>query len=155
MRNEAVADFTQALKDDADAVALLERTISALTRFYRTNGITMALVSATALQHNYTDDQDQAPVTSWSEPYSGRGTETHGVVAILQMLKEDIEKEMESDREDSAKGQAQFEKEKAAMQKTMDSQVGLKLATEKELVSAEKQLEDVRGVERAKKKDLE
>merc|ERR1719330_1625292 len=114
----------------------------------------MALVSS-APQHNYTVDQDQAPVTSWSEPYSGRGTETHGVVAILQMIKEDIEKEMESNRADSATGQAQFEKEKAAMQQTMASQVGLKLSTEKELVSVEEQPEDIRGVERAKQKDLE
>merc|ERR1740129_1015175 len=60
MRNEAVADFTRALKDDADAVALLERTILTLTRFYRTNGIAMApaLVSSasrisSAPQHNY------------------------------------------------------------------------------------------------------
>merc|ERR1740138_1768573 len=39
LRNKEHADFAQALKDDTDAIALIQRAIVALTKFYKNNGI--------------------------------------------------------------------------------------------------------------------
>merc|ERR1712113_693951 len=60
MRNDQHAVFVQALKDDADAIELLEMAIVALTKFYKKNKIPLAL-----LGKNYTVDQDKAPETIW------------------------------------------------------------------------------------------
>merc|ERR1719277_1505314 len=107
----------------------------------------MALVSE---EPEYTHDKDTAPSTSWSGSYGGRNSETHGIVAIIEMIKEDIVREMGTARKDNAKNEDQYEKEREAMQQTLDSQIGLKMATEKELSSVEAQVEDTKG---AKEKD--
>merc|ERR1719437_221687 len=94
----------------------------------------------------YTVDPDKAPETSWSGEYGGRNSETHGIVNILEMIKDDVAKEMGTARADDAKSQKQYEKQRNAMQETMDAQEALKLATEKELSDVEqKQYEKQRN----------
>jgi len=153
MRTSEVGEFQQTLKDDADAIALLEETIAVLSRFYKSNRTPMSLV---ATDPEYTTDPDKAPETSWSGGnYGGRNSETHGIVNILEMIKDDVAKEMNTAREDDAKSQRQFEKQRSAMQETMDAQVTLKLGTEKELSDVEQKLADTNGVKSAKSKDLD
>jgi len=153
MRNQEVGEFQQTLKDDADAIALLEETIAVLSRFYKSNRKPMSFLSS---DPEYTTDPNKAPETSWSGAnYGGRNSETHGIVNILEMIKDDVAKEMNTAREDDAKSQRQFEKQRSAMQETMDAQVNLKLATEKELSDVEQKLADTEGVKNAKSKDLD
>jgi len=152
MRNEEVGEFQQILKDDADAIALLDQTIVALTRFYKSNRIQMSLMASNP---TYSDDPDKAPETTWSESYGGRKSETHGVVAIIEMIKEDIEKEMKTARQDDASSQKQFEKQRTALQETMNAQVALKLATEKELSNVEAKLADTAEYKAGKVLDLD
>merc|ERR1712087_346751 len=114
LRNDAVAEFKQALKDDYDAVALLDQTIVALNRFYKKNRIPISLAQA---DPEYTVYQDKAPETSWAnEKYGGRNDETHGIVEIIRMLKEDVEKEIKTSRADNAEAEAQYEKERGDLQ---------------------------------------
>jgi len=148
MRNEDVDNFKQAMKDDTDAVALLERTIVALTKFYKDNHISMSLIV------KQEPNPDKAPETSWAdEKYGGRNDETHGVVAIIEMIKEDVEKEMKTSREDNAAAEAQYEKEKGALQDTMDAQLALKRTTEKELGDVQDRTADKEEFKDAKTKD--
>jgi len=143
LRNEAVADSKQALKDDMDALALLDQTIVALSRFYKNNRISMSLVQRAP---EYTVDPEKAPETSWAdEKYGGRSEETHGIVEIIRMIREDIEKEIKTMREDDAAAEAQYEKERAELQDGLDSQMALKN-------SAERELGEVQGATREKTK---
>jgi len=156
MRNTEVGDFKQALTDDTDALALLEQAIATLSRFYKRNGLPLALIKKRdEPEPKYTVDPNKAPETSWSTPYSGHNTETHGVIAILDMLREDIEKEVSILRADDAKSQRQFETEKGAMEETLDAHVAVKIATEKDLLSIEKQLMDTQNRKAAKSDDLD
>lgn len=151
LRNEEVAEFRQALKDDAAAVELLTQTIASLTSFYKRNKIPLSLVSA---EPKYTIDKDRAPETSWSGgDYGGRKDETHGVVAIIEMIREDVEKEMKTARADDAKAEAQYEKEKSAMQDTLDAQTGMKLSTEKELTEVEGEIASMEEYKMGKEGD--
>jgi len=135
LRNEEVAEFRQALKDDADAVELLSKTITALSSFYKRNQIVMSLLSN---DPKYTVDKDKAPETTWKgADYGGRNDETYGVVAIIEMIREDVQKEMQSAKADDVKAEAQYEKQRAAMQDTLDAQTATKLSTEKELSEVE------------------
>lgn len=153
MRNSEVDQFRQVLKDDADAVALLVQTLVTLRRFYKRNDIPISLI---AEEPEYTNDPDKAPDTTWSGAnYGGRKSETRGVVAILEMIKEDIEKEMKVGREDDATGERQYEKERGAMQDTLDAQTGLKLATEKELAEVQANMADSQEEKTARGKDLQ
>merc|ERR550537_1837502 len=131
-RNKDEADFRQALKDDADAVALLKKAIVALSEFYTRNKMPVPQLLQKAPE--YTQDEDKAPETSWSgSDYGGRKSESGGIIAILEMLAEDTEKEMKEGRADNADAQEKYLKQNGALQDTLDSQEETKTSTETEL----------------------
>jgi len=147
-RNEGVSDFRQAMEYDVQAVALLEQCIATLSRFYRANNIPMTLIDKATTKKNapapeYTVDPDKAPTTAWSGPYTGHKVESHGIVSILEMIKEDVQKEIETLRKDNAKSQQQYERERAAMEEALQSQLAVKVDTERDLLDAQKQLLDL------------
>jgi len=147
-RNEGVSDFRQALEDDIQAVALLEQAIATLARFYRANNIPMTLISKATTEKSaptpeYTVDPDKAPATAWEGSYEGAKSESHGIVFILEMIKEDVEKEIITLRKDNAKSQQQYDQEKAAMEEALQSQLAVKVDTEGDLIGTQKQLLDL------------
>merc|ERR1712187_1100046 len=60
MRNDEDAAFKKALKDDADAVKLIEEAIVSLSEFYKNNKIPLELVQKKS-DPEYTVDEDKAP----------------------------------------------------------------------------------------------
>merc|ERR1719454_1523555 len=132
MRNEEVANFRQALKDDADAVDLLSQAIVALEDFYKRNK--MDVPQLIQKSPEYSEDPDKAPETSWKGGnYGGRKSETGGIIAILEMLREDVQKEMKEGRADDAAAQEKYLKQNGALQDTLDAQEETKANTEKQL----------------------
>jgi len=127
-RNEEVKDFRQALKDDTDAVALMKQAVAALTQFYKDNKIPLELLQKAP---EYANDPDKAPEI-FSGDYGGRKSESTGILAILDMLIEDAEKEMAEARADDASAQAEYEKQNSALQETLDAQEATKASTEQE-----------------------
>jgi len=112
--------FRQAVKDDTDAVDLLAQAIVALSKFYTRNKMAVPqLIQKTEPEH--TEDPDKAPETAWSAPDS-RKSESGGIIAILEMLKEDLQKEIKESRADDADGQEKYLKQNGALQSTLDGQ---------------------------------
>jgi len=159
LRNVEHSEFVTALKDDTDAVALLGKAITYMTEFYKRNKMSMSLLSkkeatSTTDVPEVTVDPDKAPETSWSGPkYSGSGSETEGVVAILEMIKEDLEREIQTARADDAKAQEFYLKDDASMKETLDSQLATKLAMERELQELQARIADAEGMKTAKESD--
>merc|ERR1719189_3097505 len=123
LRNEEVAQFRQALKDDADGVQILTETIAALTKFYKRNKIPLEFRQKGKGEPENTNDPDKAPETIWEGAnYGGRKDETTGIIAILGMLREDLQNEMKIAREEDAENEAEYEKGKAAAQEMLDAQ---------------------------------
>jgi peptidoglycan hydrolase CwlO-like protein len=135
-RNDEERDFKQALKDDVDAIALMKKAIGALTKFYKDNKIPRALAQKAP---EYTEDPDKAPET-WSGGYGGRKSESTGILAILDMLVEDAEKEMKEGRADNADAQAKYEKQNGALQETLDAKEETKANVEKERSDLEQKI---------------
>jgi chromosome segregation ATPase len=136
-RNEEVKDFRQALKDDSDAIVLLKKAIVALSAYYKRNKIAMPALLQKAPE--YAQDADKAPETSWSSSDS-RKSETGGILAILEMLVEDSEKEMKEGRSDDADAQDKYLEQNGALQDTLDSQEETKTNTETELADLEEKM---------------
>merc|ERR1719335_1121919 len=131
LRNAEAAAFKQALKEDTDAVTIIGQAIEALTKFYSTNKIPLELVQK---EPEYTIDEDKAPETTWEGgDYGGTTGESGGIIAILEMLKEDFEKEIKVGREEDAAAQQKYLEDKKAMQETLDAQIETKLTLEKTL----------------------
>jgi len=142
MRNDEVADFRQALKDDADAVDLLGQAIVALEEFYKRNKMDVPqLIQKQAPESKYSEDPDKAPETSWKGgDYGGRKSETGGIIAILEMLREDVQKEMKEGRADDAAAQEKYLKQNGALQETLDAQEESKASTEKQKADLEQKM---------------
>jgi len=152
-RNVEVTEFKQALKDDADAIAILGQALVALTSFYKRNRISMGLVQSNP---EYTVDHEKAPEMNWQDgKYGGRKEETTGIVAIVEMIREDMEKEMTRMRQDDDKAQQLYEQERSAMQETLDAQVSLKETTEEELREVDGAIADKNEFVSGKQNDLE
>merc|ERR1719326_2328527 len=134
MRNEEVAAFRQALKDDTDAVSLLKQALVALSKFYTRNKIPVPQLIQKAPE--YADDPDKAPETNFA-PADSRKSESGGIIAILEMLVEDTEKEIKEGRADDADAQEKYLKQNGALQNTLDSQEETKVNTETELADLE------------------
>jgi len=155
LRNNEVALFRQALKDDADGVQILTETIAALSKFYKRNKIPMELRQKGKDEPEYTNDPDKAPETIWEGAnYGGRKDETTGIIAILGMLREDLENEMKIGRAEDAENEAEYEKGKAAAQEMLDAQTAKKIQTEKELAELKQKIHDTEEYKGQKEGDL-
>merc|ERR1719310_1632524 len=99
-RQQANEDFVKALKDDTDSISLLQQAIEALTAVYVSNKIPLNLVQA-----------DPKPAGFSKGGYQGRKGESGGIIAILTMIKEDLESEATRSKEDEEASQMEFQKQ--------------------------------------------
>lgn len=129
-RNQEEANFIKALKDDTDAVALLKKAIVALSKYYKDNKIALPALLQKAPE--YEQDADKAPETNFADNDS-RKSETGGILAILEMLAEDCQKEIAEGRRDNADAQEKYLKMNGALQDSLDAQEETKANTETEL----------------------
>jgi peptidoglycan hydrolase CwlO-like protein len=164
MRNEASKEFKQAMLDDTLAIGLLEKAIEALSAFYKRNKISMDGF----LQKDdpeYTVDKDKAPTLSYEgtrtdggvsggAAYGGRKGETGGIVAIITMLKEDLEKEVNQGKLDNEEAEKQYEEQRGSLKKSLDTQEETKITTEQELATLEGKMRDIQEYSEQKSADM-
>jgi hypothetical protein len=153
-RNKESDDFKQALLDDTNALALLKKAVVALSEFYKRNKMPLPQLIQKAPE--YAEDPDKAPETSWSgSGYGGRKSESGGIIAILEMLAEDTEKEMKEGRADDADAQEKYLKQNGALQATLDSQEETKASTESELADLEEKISNYEKFKNEKNADAD
>jgi chromosome segregation ATPase len=109
-RNEESKAFKQALKDDAAAVGLISQAIEVLSGYY-------TLIQK---QPEYKANEDTPPET-FEGDYGGRKSEGTGIIAILSMIKEDIEKEMKTGIAEEKDALKAYEDLRADSQATVDA----------------------------------
>merc|ERR1740121_1597698 len=135
MRNEERKVFEYSIKDDVEAVKVVNQVIVTLEAFYKKNRVCAELVQEEPpAGPEYTVDQDKAPELGYEGgDYGGRKEETGGIVTILQVIATDIENELKVAREEDAKAQAEYEEERKALEELLHAQEANKIATEKEI----------------------
>lgn len=122
-------EFQKALKDDRQAAEVIGQAMDTLKAFYQNNKKKLGLVVKQVLfgpdGQKFKDDPDKAPEGFSGKSYGGRNSESGGIVAILGMLKEDVENEMHEDtnrekkaEEDMRNMQNQSQKSIFALKKT-------------------------------------
>merc|ERR1719468_557428 len=84
----------------------------------------------------------------------GRKGESGGIIAILEMLKEDTENEMKTSRADDAEAQADYEKQRSALEETLNAQTNSKVAAEQELAGVQEDIADSEEFKDSKASDL-
>merc|ERR1719389_238927 len=96
VRNSDNRIFKDAIKADTDAVMLVTKAVAALSKFYslRQDHVHHSKgTTAERKQPEYTTSEDTPPET-FEGTYGGRGSENSGIVGILEMIKEDLQKDI-------------------------------------------------------------
>jgi hypothetical protein len=123
-REQEHDDFEKAMKDDVDAVNLLQQAIEALTAVYVNNKIPLNLIQAAP-----------KPEAFSSGGYGGRKGESGGVIAILTMIKEDLEKEVTHGKEDEEAAQMEFQKQFSDLKDLKEKQIMAKTELKNKLAN--------------------
>jgi hypothetical protein len=96
VRNSDNRIFKAAIKADTDSVMLVTKAIEALAKFYSLRQDHVKLTKDGQIdrkQPEYTTSEDTPPET-FEGTYGGRGSENSGIVGILEMIKEDLQKDI-------------------------------------------------------------
>merc|ERR1719478_262378 len=100
-------EFQKALKADADAVKLIEQALLVLSKVY--GFVQKPAAHAHGLVQKKRVDPEDSPPETFSGEYGGRKSEGTGILAILSMIKEDIQKEMKVSSEEEAEALKAYE----------------------------------------------
>merc|ERR1719401_2075837 len=147
-RNKEHAEFQHALKMDADAIELIEMAVVKISKYYKENNIPLGLMQAP----EYATDPDKAPETTFSSDDAHEG-QSRGIVSILSMIKEDLQKEMKEGRADEAQAQSDYEKQSGALQDTLDAQKETAVSLEEQLASLQEAVSSTEKHQAKKKAD--
>jgi len=145
-RNTENSAFKQALEDDTNAIELIAQAMQSLSKFYTNNGL--ALVEKKKHQKKqpeYSENEDTAPET-FSGGYGGRSSENTGIVAILGMIKEDLEKEVAKAKEDEAAALAAYQKLNDESMATMAALEKKKTTLQSDVADTQKEITDTNAV---------
>jgi len=140
-RNKENTAFRRALKVDKESAKVIGVALDTLTKFGKNKakgGSYSALLQGDtdADGPQYTkSEKEQRPK---AELGSDHGAETGGVVVIMEMMKEDFEKEMKEASNDEAEALSDYKAGMAALQKNLDAQMDAKGSFEKDLATAAK-----------------
>merc|ERR1719379_1986569 len=117
VRNSDNRIFKAAIKADTDSVMLVTKAIEALSKFYSLRQDHVK-ITKDAKQPEYTTSEDTPPET-FEGTYGGRGSENKGIVGILAMIKEDLQKDIAKAHEEEAEGVAAFREMVAESRETI------------------------------------
>merc|ERR1719191_1941509 len=127
MEDERIAEheaFETAKADDEGAIKLLEQAIESLSSFYKNNP--PAFVQK---QDPRFSDEDTPPPSDFTDANKSKG-ENKGIVAILEMLKEDLEAEITNGIKSESEAHGEFEramsKSKSVLKALLDKKGNLK-----------------------------
>mmetsp|Transcript_27965 Transcript_27965/g.65240 ORF Transcript_27965/g.65240 Transcript_27965/m.65240 type:complete len:725 (-) Transcript_27965:129-2303(-) len=91
IRDKENADYLSAKKDDEDARALVDAASKVLSGFYKDNGL---MLTQSQKQPSQPGEAPPPPPTTWEGPYKGKTEEATGIIAVLDMILEDIDKDL-------------------------------------------------------------
>merc|ERR1719510_621711 len=95
IREDENREYLAAKADDEAASELVAQATGVLETFYKENDLMLA---QKAVRAPFTSEAGKAPPpppTTWDAPYQGKTDESTGIIAILGMIKEDIDKDLE------------------------------------------------------------
>merc|ERR1740138_1627822 len=142
-RSEERAAFLVAVKHDKEALVLIEAAVKQVTAFFKKNKISVSLaqekqVSLRAQAHGY----KPAPDAGFKDAnYKGGKDSTKALVAMMDMVKEDMRKEIENGQQEDAENQELYEKNYEAFKELLESQEAKEISLDKLLGELEGEIE--------------
>jgi len=142
-RSEERAAFLVAVKHDKEALILIKAAVKQVTAFFKKNKISVSLAqeqefSLLAHSHGY----KPAPDAGFKDAnYKGGQDSTTALVAMMDMVKEDMQKEVENGQQEDAENQELYEKDYEAFKELLESQESKEISLNKLLAELEGEIE--------------
>jgi len=150
LRNEEHEEFKRALEADTNAVKVIEMAQKALSEFFEKTKL---------LQTASKNVRDAAPPkVAWGDEggkYGGDKGMNNNAMGALDMIKEDLQKEIKTAKSEDDEDQAKYQKEVAAMEKALKTKKDTIEAIDKQLAELDANLEDKQAAFSQNKKDSE
>jgi len=124
-RNRTAEEFLQSQADDAEAMTVIQRAIDALKKFYDDNQLGLVQERKATPPEITAGEAPPPPPATWDEPYGGQKAEHQGVVAILELIKEDVKKDKEVAEEEETKAKEAWTKFKTESEGDITSLDGM------------------------------
>jgi len=115
IREEETAEFEKNKKDDEEAAVLVANAREVLASFYKENALLQQ-------QPQFTSKAGEAPPPpppTWSDPYKGKQEQSQGIVAILEMIEEDIKGDITKAEAAEKEAQETYDKLKEESEKAV------------------------------------
>jgi len=105
-REDAATLYKASKKDDEAAASLVKSAKEVLAKFYVDNGLVFVQKRMDPITAGAAPPP---PPSTWEDPYGGKTEESQGIVAILEMIYDDINKDIAKAKEEEKKSQEAFD----------------------------------------------
>jgi hypothetical protein len=155
MREDQNAAWKVTDKDDKDAAATVQNAKEVLENFYKDNDLVFAQKAKQPVSGMAAGDAPPPPPPTWEGGYGGNTGEAQGIVAIMEMVREDILKDRADAKADEDNSQKEYDSFKADSEAKMKELMAEKSATEKAKGNAETKKANTKKSRDTKKGDLD
>merc|ERR1719487_2656099 len=137
MREDENAAWKKTDKDDKLAAETVASAKEVLEGFYKDNGLVFVQKAKQPVEGMAAGEAPPPPPATWEGDYGGKTGESQGIVAIMEMVHEDIVKDRNDAKADEDAAQAEFNDFKKDSEEKMKSLKAEREATEKDMGNAE------------------
>jgi hypothetical protein len=141
-------------KDDKEAAETVMSAKAVLEDFYKENDLVL-MQKKQPVTGMKAGEAPPPPPPTWEAPYGGKTGESIGIVAIMEMVHEDIMKDRADAKADEDKSQAEYDAFKKDSEAKMADLMSEKEATEKKMGEAMEMKTETEKMRLSKKKELD
>merc|ERR1719247_2743106 len=137
MRKDENTAWKQTDKDDKLAAETVQSAKEVLEGFYKDNGLVFVQKAKQPVEGMAAGEAPPPPPPTWEGDYGGKTGESQGIVAIMEMVHEDIKKDRADAKADEDASEKEFQAFKKDSEDNMKALNSDKEATEKRKGKAE------------------
>merc|ERR1719265_2624653 len=109
MRKDENAAWKETDADDKLAAETVQNARDVLANFYKDNNLALMQTAKQPASGMAAGDAPPPPPTTWEGDYGGKTGESQGIVAIMDMVRQDIVKDREDAKADEDSAQKEFD----------------------------------------------
>jgi peptidoglycan hydrolase CwlO-like protein len=153
VREAETAEFKVSKKDDEAVHELILQATGVLKNFYSDNGLMLIQKSARAPASKAGEAPPPPPAT-WEAPYGGKTEESTGIIAILEMVAEDVQKDIALAQAAEEKAQTAYDEAKKNIEANIANLEADIVEQNSAIADKEETIESTEGDKRRSKNEL-
>merc|ERR1719331_2029468 len=110
IRNKEKIEYGESVDDDTAAGKVVENAIEVLKSFYKNNELNAPGLLQVTASAQEPGEAPTPPPSTWDDTYKGASGETGGIVALMEGIKADIEKDIRAADKEESDAQAAYDK---------------------------------------------